>query len=62
MNQIFQVGENCLKIQGPDGPIVVEVEEGMPYVRRNRAKKLAGSTFLDEPLSVCRGRKRFSQP
>ena len=32
MNQIFQVGENCLKIQGPDAPVhgefVIEVRRG----------------------------------
>jgi len=32
---IFQVGEACLKIQGEDSPIMVEVKEGMPHVQRN---------------------------
>ena len=32
---IFQVGEDCLKIQGEDSPIMVEVKEGMPHVLRN---------------------------
>jgi IS605 OrfB family transposase len=33
--QIFQIGDNCLKFQGEDSPIVVEVLEGMPYIQRN---------------------------
>lgn len=35
--QLFQIGENGLKIQGEDSPIVVVVEEGMPFVQRNKA-------------------------
>ena len=35
--KLFQIGSNGLKIQGEDSPIVVVVEEGMPYVRSNAA-------------------------
>jgi IS605 OrfB family transposase len=33
--EIFQIGETGLKIMGKDSPIVVEVEEGMPYIQSN---------------------------
>jgi len=32
--EIFQVGKNCLKIQGEDSPLLVEVREGMPLLQR----------------------------
>lgn len=34
---LFQVGENGLKIMGEDSPILVQIQEGMPYIQRNVA-------------------------
>jgi hypothetical protein len=31
--EIFQVGKTCLKIQGEDNPLLVEVREGMPLLQ-----------------------------